>query len=604
MQTEKLNQNIFVKVYYNSKAVFSTDFSTRIELGRQQIYEPEPYLQIGNRVVIASLSQSEISRRHVLAEKIGSSKIRIANQSSVNPILIGDSEPLAPKSTRELELPIVVAIGSCVLEFDLVDKPLSEYGILDSLPTSPIPPGMLRKSSAPIDEILPKRSQKETDFLVNGLHLLNGFFQQASNPDDFFSQAVEGMIDVAGFETAAVLLFENDSWKTEAIKTRSSTELNLQQWAPSQTVLKTVLSNRKTFWNVPKSNDDAVPSLRDIKAVIASPLLTRDGDVVGVIYGDRIRDKNGKFDFEISEVDAVLVETLASGLAAGLARIKHQQKADKTRVLFEQFFTPELTRELESTPDLLVGKDEEVSLLFCEIQGFSEFSEKLGARLTLDWINDAMGTLSDCIADYDGTLVDMMGDELIGMWGAPKDCPEHAVLACRAAIKMFQQLAGLNRRWQKALEKPMNLAIGIHSGTARVGNIGSTRKFKYGPLGKTVRVAIQTQRMTKQLATKIMITGETKSYLGDEFATRQLNDLIDKQSSNSFEMFEIMADPPEDWTEMKRRYEAAVEAYNKEDFPTAVSLLAKILTVHPGDLPSIQLMSLINQNLIPKPWTI
>ena len=65
-----------------------------------------------------------------------------------------------------------------------------------------------------------------------------------------------------------------------------------------------------------------------------------------------------------------------------------------------------------------------------------------------------------------------------------------------------------------------------------------------------------------------------------------------------------MADPPEDWTEMKRRYEAAVEAYNKEDFPTAVSLLAKILTVHPGDLPSIQLMSLINQNLIPKPWTI
>ena len=80
----------------------------------------------------------------------------------------------------------------------------------------------------------------------------------------------------------------------------------------------------------------------------------------------------------ITELEARLVELLASGVAAGLARLEQEQAALAARVQFEQFFTPELARQLALQPDLLKGRDTEVTLLFCDIRGFSRISERLG----------------------------------------------------------------------------------------------------------------------------------------------------------------------------------------------------------------------------------
>ena len=97
---------------------------------------------------------------------------------------------------------------------------------------------------------------------------------------------------------------------------------------------------------------------------------------------------------KVSEVDAMMMELLASGVAAGLARVVQEKAAMAARVQFEQFFTPELARELAARPDLLKGQDRDVTLLFADIRGFSRISERVGPAKTLEWIGDVMGARS------------------------------------------------------------------------------------------------------------------------------------------------------------------------------------------------------------------
>ena len=110
----------------------------------------------------------------------------------------------------------------------------------------------------------------------------------------------------------------------------------------------------------------------------------------------------------------------------------------------------------------------------------------------------------------------------MAMWGAPEKQPDHAKLACTAALVMQGQLPKLNERWQAFLGEPMGLGIGINAGVARVGNTGSQRKFKYGALGNTVNLASRVQGATKYLKTGLLIAGSVHAQLTAEFDTRQL----------------------------------------------------------------------------------
>ena len=93
-------------------------------------------------------------------------------------------------------------------------------------------------------------------------------------------------------------------------------------------------------------------------------------------------------------LDAMLVEVLAGGVAAGLARVEQEQAALRARLQMEQYFGPGKAAKLVDHPELLVGRDTSVSVLFCDIRGFSRISEKLGPARTVEWIGDVMSVLS------------------------------------------------------------------------------------------------------------------------------------------------------------------------------------------------------------------
>ncbi|MBC8352923.1 MAG: adenylate/guanylate cyclase domain-containing protein [Planctomycetes bacterium] len=581
-----------VNIYLRKQQVCSVELTSQLELGRQRPNEPAPYAQIGDRLTIAQLEESDVSRRHLHLESLPGGRLRIKNLSQVNPVVLGTDDQIKPGEHRDVTPPTLLSLGDRVIQIEPT-REVQPLGALDSFVHQTMPPGGPDTDSALLSGILTgRRSNEETEYLLRGLHATIGLFQLASNASEFFSMATQAMIDIVGMETAAVIIWQGREWRAESYCSRSRDAAEEETWEPSSTILERVRSERKTFWRVP--TEDASASLMDVKSLVAAPILNRRAEVVGAIYGDRRRRKDGRLDLQITEVDAILVELLSTSVAAGLARLEQEKAALEARVLFEQFFTPELSRQLEAQPDLLLGKDSEVSLLFCDLRGFSDVSEQLGARLTIDWIHDVMETLSTCVSEQNGVLVDTLGDRLIGMWGAPIDRDDHANLACRASICMIEQLPALNRRWQNALSKPLDLGIGVHTGTARVGNIGSTRKFKYGPLGSSVRLAARIEEATRNWATKVLISEATAEQLDETFSTRRLGPLGDQALPT--QLYELAADPPDDWPETKRRYETALDAYERGDLPTATRMLAKLLADRPTDRPALQMLARINDS--------
>lgn len=581
-----------VNIYLRKQQVCSVEMTSELELGRQRPSEPGPYARIGDRLTIARLEESDVSRRHLRLETQPGGLLRVTNLSLVNPVVLGTDEQIKPGEHRDVTPPSLISLGDRVIQIE-PSREVQPPGILDSFMHQTIPPGGANTQFAALSGILTApRSSEETGYLLRGFHATIGLFQLASKASEFFSLATQAMIDIVGMERAAVVIWYGREWRVESYCSRSrDAAAGEDDWEPSSTILERVRSERKTFWRVPTENASA--SLMDVKSLVAAPILNRRAEVVGAIYGDRRRRTDGRLDLQITEVEAILVELLSTSVAAGLARLEQEKAALEARVLFEQFFTPELSRQLEAQPDLLLGKDTEVSLLCCDIRGFSAVSEQLGARLTIDWVHDVMETLSACVAEQSGVLVDTLGDRLIGMWGAPLDRKDHANLACRAAISMVEQLPALNRRWQSVLAKPMDLGIGVHSGTARVGNIGSTRKFKYGPLGSNVRLTAQIEEATRRWSTQILISEATAKQLDESFSTRRLGQIGDDQLPT--QLFELAADPADDWPDTKRRYETALEAYERGDLPTATRLLAKLLADRPTDRPALQMLARINE---------
>jgi adenylate cyclase len=240
---------------------------------------------------------------------------------------------------------------------------------------------------------------------------------------------------------------------------------------PSRRVLDRVRHERHTLWELPVQTLHG-GSLSGIEAVVAAPILNGDGQVIGALYGDRYHESRYSTQGPFTELDARLVDLLATGVAVGLARVEQERATAAERVRFEQFFTPELARQLTQHPDLLRGRDQEVTVLFCDVRGFSRISERLGPATTGEWFGEVLESLSDTVQQHHGALIDYIGDELMAMWGAPEEQPGHAGLACRAALDMLGCLGELNARWQEQVGEPVCLGIDMNTGVARVGNSG------------------------------------------------------------------------------------------------------------------------------------
>lgn len=269
--------------------------------------------------------------------------------------------------------------------------------------------------------------------------------------------------------------------------------------------------------------------------------------------------------------------------------------------VFEQHFTPELARELARNPDpmQMKARQAEVTVLFCDIRNFSAISERLGPSQTVDWLSGIMGDFSASVIDHGGVLVDYTGDELLAMWGAPSEQPDHADLACDAAREILGSLPGINRKWRDTVGAETEVGIGINTGDALVGNVGTRKKFKYGPLGTTVNLASRVQGATKYLSTPLLITDSTHDRLSDVRNTRRLCQVRVQNIQQPVGLHQLVSnDQTGIWHTLTDHYEEALDHFEAGEFQQASALLGELLVETPDDGPSLLLISRVVEAML------
>jgi adenylate cyclase len=321
--------------------------------------------------------------------------------------------------------------------------------------------------------------------------------------------------------------------------------------------------------------------------------------VIGAVYGARTRD-DGRPGAGIQPIHAQLVQVLAAAATAGIARMGSEAEAARRHVQFEQFFSRELARELDRDPELLAGRDREVTVLVSDVRSFSRISERLGPRETCRLMGELLECLTARILDEGGVVVDYTGDGLMAMWNAPLEQPDHAVRACRAALAMQKELPALGARWSTLLGAPIAIGIGINTGLSLVGNIGSSQRLKYGPLGNAVNLASRVEGATKQLGVSALVTGQTHSQLGGQFATRRLGKVRVVGIDAPVDLHELhAASADDDWHACRHAYESALAHFECGQLSAASQALLPILQSNAGppDTPSLTLAARVIESL-------
>jgi adenylate cyclase len=267
-------------------------------------------------------------------------------------------------------------------------------------------------------------------------------------------------------------------------------------------------------------------------------------------------------------------------------------------VKFEQFFTPELARLLETRGDeMLAPREAEVTVLFCDIRGFSRITSRCPAAIAIEWVRETLSLVSDCVAEHRGTLIDYGGDSLEALWGAPQDNPDHALDACQAALAMQAAIPELSRRWEPRLGEPTAISIGIHTGPAQVGNIGSRRKFKYGAFGTTVNLASRIQGTTKHAGVYLIISGATALRVIPQLSLRRLCQVRTVNISQPVDLYELVSAGDELFLRLRTEYEGALALFEQAQFPAAQVALEQLLVSFPHDPPAAKLLARVQQYL-------
>lgn len=587
-----------IKIHDRRQLVYTTELTGTLELGRQSSAAETPYTHSRQgdqwRIVVARLDEAVVSRKHILVEPLADSKVRLRNISEKLPARIEAGPELKPLSALEAALPVVLVLGNKSIR---IQQPVTEDGAIQGLANMTVAPGSDAGLTLRFAAVKPlSEGAVDVDALVPWMRTTMDVLNSATGPKEFFASAARAVVDLVGLDAGRVLLVENGEWQPRTIVTRSD-DIQLERQASRQ-VLGRVREEKRTCWQVPTSSVGS--SLMGVSAVVAAPILNRHGEVIGALYGDRAQQGGGSAK-PITKLEAMLVELLASGVASGLTRVEHEQAAQRTMSQFEQFFGRDLGRELAAHPELLEPKDEEITVLVCDIRGFSRITEKQGPARTIEWINEVFGILSNCILEEGGVLVDYVGDEVMSMFGPPFGHKDHARRACRAALAMLGHLPKMQERWHDLVQGKMGLGIGINSGIARIGNVGSKHKFKYGALGNTVNLASRVQGATKYLKATALLTEATKTHLDDSFATRRLCQVRVVNIEKPVSLYEMVGAQPPGWPDLKKGYEEALEQFEKKQFLQSAHVLGKLLPQHPSDGPTQALLSRAVSYLLEEP---
>ncbi len=183
------------------------------------------------------------------------------------------------------------------------------------------------------------------------------------------------------------------------------------------------------------------------------------------------------------------------------------------------------------------GQTKNVTILMSDLRGFTALGAKLSAEELITVLNHYFEAMVAVIQKYKGTVIEFLGDGIFTVFGAPKDIPEHATLAVKCAVEMQAALKAVNEWNEKNGFPPLEMGVGINTGDAVVGNIGSDKKMKYGCMGSTVNITGRLESLT--VGGQVFITDNTRQQIVEDLLIVSEGSFLPKGSPNELKYCEI-----------------------------------------------------------------
>lgn len=297
----------------------------------------------------------------------------------------------------------------------------------------------------------------------------------------------------------------------------------------------------------------------------------------------------------IDPVYPAIANLLVYATATALLYLLTEREKKFVRTAFGQYLSPELVRRLENAPEdlRLGGEMRDMTILFMDVRGFTQISEQLSPTDLVGFLNTLLSPLSEAIQAEGGTIDKYIGDSIMAFWNAPITVEDHAARACRAALALTQAVDRLNAEDAFGFKarglptKDVRIGVGINSGPACVGNMGSTRRFNYSVIGDAVNVAARIEASCKTVGADCVVSEDTMS-AAPEFAYLEAGTIPLKGKTAPARLYALAGSPEYAesvaFTTLRKAHARLISAMDAEDAGAAREHLAGCRENAPDDL--------------------
>src|SRR5271170_355287 len=296
--------------------------------------------------------------------------------------------------------------------------------------------------------------------------------------------------------------------------------------------------------NMPRMDGlSLLQKLQENEKELSTIIVSAYGDMANI----RLAMNRGAFDFLTKPIDFVDLETTIAKTIRHIEILREarrrQAEAERAHASLSRYFSPKLAERLASDADAidLRGQRREIATLFTDIASFTALVETLEPSVLGPLLNEYLTGMTDIVFAHDGTVAKIVGDALHVLFGAPGEQLDHAERAVACALDLDEYAQAFRERWNRKGIALGDTRIGVHAGSAIVGNFGGDRFFDYTAYGDTINVAARLEAANKQLGTRICVSATLADKVAC-FRGRPVGDLVLRGKMEALRAFEPLRD--------------------------------------------------------------
>jgi adenylate cyclase len=251
-----------------------------------------------------------------------------------------------------------------------------------------------------------------------------------------------------------------------------------------------------------------------------------------------------------------LTPTLGLVLGYGATSIENFIREQREKRRLSQFFSPDVLREIvRHREGVNLGSARRlITVFFSDLRGFTSLSEKMEPEVVADMLKEYLSEMTEVVFRHGGTVDKYIGDCVMAIWNAPFDDPQHAENAVRTALDFQEKTLEVSAKWEERIGGKIRNGVGINTGEAVVGTMGSRQRLEYTAIGDTVNLAARLESITKDYNSSIIISESTHEYIKGSFMTRQLGAVTVKGKTRPVKIFAVLP------TDIRRHTRAALDS--------------------------------------------